>query len=159
MDLLKSQEIDLDYILALIFDKNKTMKSKDSLIDEIRRMIRSSVASRAKESFVVDFINQSNLDEIQDKASVIEAFYLFVQKEQVKEASQLIEEEQLNVEAAKRYILNSLKREFASDKGTEINETIPNYTPLKQECVIKKKNVLKRISEFVDKFKGVGGSV
>jgi len=31
VDLLKSQEINLDYILELIFDKNKKVKSKGDL--------------------------------------------------------------------------------------------------------------------------------
>src|SRR5690606_35609573 len=43
VDLLKSQEINLDYILELIFENNKKNKSKDSLITEIRRVIRSSI--------------------------------------------------------------------------------------------------------------------
>lgn len=49
----------------------------------------------------MDFINQTDLDEMQDKASIIDAFFQFAQKEQKKEAETLINEEQLNVEAAK----------------------------------------------------------
>jgi type I restriction enzyme R subunit len=71
IDLLKSQEINLDYILELIFEHHKKNKDKVSLIDEIRRVIRASIGNRAKESLVVDFINQTNLDEISDKASII----------------------------------------------------------------------------------------
>ncbi|MEG1196730.1 MAG: type I restriction endonuclease subunit R, partial [Clostridia bacterium] len=33
VDLLKSQEINLDYILELIFEKNKNVKDKETLID------------------------------------------------------------------------------------------------------------------------------
>ena len=49
VDLLKSQEIDLDYILELIFEKKKKKMDKSSLTEEIRRVIRSSVENRAKE--------------------------------------------------------------------------------------------------------------
>ena len=52
VDLLKSQEINLDYILELIFEHNKKTKDKDTLITEIRRVIRASVGNRAKESLV-----------------------------------------------------------------------------------------------------------
>ncbi|EKO3764340.1 type I restriction endonuclease subunit R, partial [Vibrio metschnikovii] len=86
VDLLKSQEINLDYILELIFDHNKKNKSKEGLIEEVRRMIRGSLGNRAKESLVVDFINQTNLDEINDKASIIDAFFKFAQAEQKREA-------------------------------------------------------------------------
>ncbi|HIO03266.1 MAG TPA: HsdR family type I site-specific deoxyribonuclease, partial [Alphaproteobacteria bacterium] len=49
VDLLKSQEINLDYILELIFEHNKKTKSKSDLIDEVRRLIRASLGNRAKE--------------------------------------------------------------------------------------------------------------
>src|SRR5699024_9312818 len=39
VDLLKSQEINLDYILELIFEHKKKTKSKADLVDEIRRVI------------------------------------------------------------------------------------------------------------------------
>lgn len=113
VDSLKSQEINLDYILELIFEHNKKVKDKASLVEEVRRLIRSSVGNRAKESLVVDFINQTDLDKIQDKASTIDAFFSFAQTEQKREAEELINAEELNVEAAKRYILASLKREYA----------------------------------------------
>jgi type I restriction enzyme R subunit len=71
---LKSQEINLDYILELIFEHNKKTKDKDTLITEIRRVIRASVGNRAKESLVVDFINETDLDTLQDKANVIDSF-------------------------------------------------------------------------------------
>lgn len=74
VDLLKSQEINLDYILELIFEHNKRRMDKVSLIDEIRRVIRASIGNRAKESLIVDFINDTDLDSIIDKAGIIEAF-------------------------------------------------------------------------------------
>ncbi|MGY0408385.1 MAG: type I restriction endonuclease subunit R, EcoR124 family, partial [Polaribacter sp.] len=60
VDLLKSQEINLDYILELLFDSNKKTKDKPELIEEIRRVIRASIGNRAKESLVVDFINETD---------------------------------------------------------------------------------------------------
>ena len=157
VDLLKSQEINLDYILELIFEKNKKSKDKASLVEEVRRLIRSSVGNRAKESLVVDFINQTNLDEIHDKASIIDAFFLFSQAEQKREAEELINTEELNEEAAKRYILASLKREYASENGTELNEILPKMSPLNPKYLTKKQTVFQKIATFVEKFKGIGG--
>ncbi len=159
VDLLKSQEINLDYILELIFEKNKNVKDKGLLVEEVRRLIRSSVGNRAKESLVVDFINQTDLDKIQDKANIIDAFFSFAQAEQKREAEELITSEELNEEAAKRYILASLKREFASENGTELNEILPKMSPLNPKYLTKKQSVFQKISAFVEKFKGVGGRV
>lgn len=159
IDLLKSQEINLDYILELIFEHNKKTKSKADLVDEVRRVIRASLGNRAKEGLVVDFINQTDLDQIGDKASVIEAFFAYAQAEQQREAEALINEEKLNEEQAKRYIANSLRREYASDAGTELNTILPKMSPLNPQYLTKKQTVFQKIAAFVEKFKGVGGAV
>ncbi|MNM67197.1 Type I restriction enzyme [compost metagenome] len=159
VDLLRSQEINLDYILELIFEHNKTVKDKVSLVEDVRRVIRASLGNRAKESLLVDFINQTDLDQIGEKASVIDAFFTFAQAEQQREAQELICTENLNAEAARRYITNSLKREFASDNGTELNAVLPKMSPLNPQYLTKKQSVFQKIAAFVEKFKGVGGKV
>lgn len=159
IDLLKSQEINLDYILELIFEHNKKVKDKVALVEEVRRVIRASLGNRAKESLIVDFINQTNLDSIGDKASVIDEFFKFAQAEQLREANELISDENLNEEAAKRYIVASLKREYASENGTELNEILPKMSPLNPQYLTKKQTVFQKIAAFVEKFKGVGGKV
>lgn len=159
VDLLKSQEINLDYILELIFEHNKKIKSKSDLVDEVRRVIRASLGNRAKESLLVDFINQTDLDQPGDKASLIDAFFTFAQVEQRREAQELITAENLNVEAARRYITTSLKREFASDNGTELNAALPKMSPLNPQYLTKKQSVFQKIAAFVEKFKGIGGQV
>ncbi len=159
VDLLKSQEINLDYILELIFEHNKKTKNKEDLIDEVRRVIRASIGSRAKESLIVDFINQTNLDDIGDKATVIDTFFKFAQKEQKREAVELIQSEGLNEEEARRYIKASLKREYATENGTALNAALPKMSPLNPQYKTKKQTVFEKISTFVEKFKGVGGQI
>ena len=138
---------------------NKKTKDKGFLVEEVRRLIRSSVGNRSKESLVVDFINQTDLDKIQDKATIIDAFFSFAQTEQKREVEELISEEKLNEEAAKRYIVSSLKREYASENGTELNEILPKMSPLNPQYLTKKQTVFQKIAAFVEKFKGVGGKV
>ncbi|WP_276974445.1 type I restriction endonuclease subunit R, partial [Flavobacterium filum] len=154
VDLLKSQEINLDYILELIFENNKKTKDKDTLITEIRRVIRASLGNRAKESLVVDFINETELDKLQDKANVIDSFFVFAQSKQKAEALELITEENLNLEEAKRYITASLKREYASENGTELNAILPKMSPLNPQYLTKKQSVFQKLVSFVEKFKG-----
>lgn len=159
VDLLKSQEINLDYILELIFEHNKKNKNKSDLIDEVRRLIRASLGNRAKESLIVDFINKTNLDDISEKANIIDAFFKFAQAEQQREADELIKSEGLNVAEAKRYISTSLKREYASENGTELNSTLPKMSPLNPQFKTKKQTVFQKIAAFIEKFKGVGGKL
>ena len=159
IDLLKSQEINLDYILELIFEHNKKTKNKASLIDEVRRIIRASVGNRAKESLIVDFINEHDLDTMTDKASIIESFFEYAQAKQKQEATELILSENLNEQEAKRYITTSLKREFVNDNGTDFNEILPKMSPLNPQYLTKKHKVLQLIVAFVEKFKGIGGKL
>lgn len=159
IDLLKSQEINLDYILELIFEHNKKAKDKATLIEEIRRVIRASVGNRAKESLVVDFINETDLDTLQDKANVIDSFFSYAQSKQKAEASDLILDENLNAEEAKRYITTSLKREYASENGTELNALLPKMSPLNPQYLTIKQRVFQKLTLFIEKFKGVGGQL
>ncbi|WP_349763169.1 type I restriction endonuclease subunit R [Fusobacterium sp. SYSU M8D902] len=156
IDLLKSQEINLSYILGLIFEKNKKLTSKELLVEDIRRLIRASIGNRAKESLIVDFINKTDLNKFEDKASVIEGFFNFAKEERAIEEAKLIDEEKLNKDMAKRYISRSLKREYASENGTELNEVMPKMSPLNPNYLPKKKSIFEKISAFVEKFKGIG---
>jgi type I restriction enzyme R subunit len=159
VDLLKSLEINLDYILEQIFEKHRKVKDKATLVEDVRRIIRSSIGNRAKESLVVDFINQTDLDTIDHKAGIIDAFFTFARAEQQREAEELISAENLNAEAAKRYIATSIKREYASDSGTELNAILPKMSPLNPQYLTIKQVVFRKIGAFVEKFKGVGGKV
>ena len=157
VDLLKSQDIDLDYILELIFDKNKSARNKEALVEDIRRLIRGSLGHRARESLIVDFINRTDLDLFGDRTSMVEAFLAFAKEEQNREMENLIATEGLNSGPARDYILLSVGRGFASENGNMLDKALPRISPLKPEFHTKKNTVFKRISEFVEKFKGLTG--
>ncbi|RXE72078.1 type I restriction endonuclease subunit R [Xylanibacter muris] len=155
IDLLKSQEINLDYILELIYEHNKKIENKIDLIEEIRRIIRASVGNRAKESLIVDYINNTNLDTITDKANILESFYTYARCRLKKEATALIAEENLNEEEARRYIALALKRGYVSENGTDLNNILPKMSPLNPMYLTKKHKVLQLIVSFVEKFKEI----
>ena len=159
VELLKSQEINLDYILELIFETNKKVSDKDELVSEITRTIRASLGNRAKEDLIVAFIHDSDLDSFADKSDIIEQFFIFAQGEQKREADELIRIEGLNEQSAKRYIQASLKREYASENGNDLNEALPKMSPLNPQYRTKKQTVFQKISSFVEKFKGIGGDI
>lgn len=159
IDLLKSQEIDLDYILGLIFEHNRKTKDKPALVDEVRRVIRASIGNRAKESLLVDFINETDLESMRDKTDIIAAFFTYAQEKQKKEADALITEEKLNEEAAKRYIQTSLKRKYASENGADLNAILPKMSPLNPQYLTKKQSVFQKIVAFIEKFRDIGGQI
>ena len=159
VELLKSQEINLDYILELIFETNQKVSDKDRLIEEITRTICASLGQRAKESLIVDFINVSNLDSFSEKSDILEQFYTFARQKQKEAVANLIETEGLNVESASRYIQMSLKREYASENGNALNEALPKMSPLNPQYRTKKQTVFEKIVDLVEIFKGIGGEI
>ena len=153
VELLKSQEINLDYILELIFDGKE--KDKDSLAEDIRRLIRTSIGNRAKESLLVDFIYQANFSTIEDKPAIIAAFFTYAQERQREEAADLIAQENLNPEAAMRYIQASLHKGYPSENGTDLTEILPKMSPLNPQYLSKKQTVFQKIAAFIEKYKGI----
>lgn len=75
IELLKTDEINLDYILALIVEKSKNSESKEAMKAEVSRVIRSSIDIRAKEELVIGFINDTDLQKLKDHDGIINAFY------------------------------------------------------------------------------------
>ncbi|MDY6063288.1 MAG: hypothetical protein SPI53_05825 [Erysipelotrichaceae bacterium] len=90
IDLLKTDEINLDYILALILEKSKENDDVESLKAEVRRVIRSSFGTRAKEELIMDFINVTRLSELKNTDDILEAFYSFARKEKEVKIKDLI---------------------------------------------------------------------
>lgn len=110
-------------------------------------------------SLIVDLINQTDPDKLADKSCIIDEFFKFAQAEQQREVTELIQEEGLNEDAVKRYIAASLKREYATENGTALNEALPKMSPLSPQYKTKKQSVFQRIVALVEKFKGVGGAL
>ena len=159
IDLIKSQEINLDFILELILENSKKFEDKTKVIEEMQRMVRSTQKNRAKEPLLIDFINTIEINEALDKSGIIDAFFDFAKAELKREIDELINNLSLNEDNAKRYITKSLQKQFADDKGTEINGIFPSYSPLNSKHRENKRRVHQRIVEFVAKYAGVGDAV
>jgi type I restriction enzyme R subunit len=53
-----------------------------------------------------------------------------LKSEREHDAGELVTTENLNSEEARPNIISSLKREYASDAGTELNSVLPKMSPL-----------------------------
>jgi len=113
----------------------------------------------AKEDLIVQFIEHTDLDSMKKPADVIDAFFEYAQNQQKNEAYEIIKSEGLLEEPAKRYMAVSLRNEYTDDSGDMLNQALPKMSPLNPEFIPKKRTVFERISDFVDKFKGIGGGV
>lgn len=154
IDLLKTDEINLDYILNLILQKARENNDIEAIKAEVRRVIRSSLGTRAKEDLIMDFISKTRLSELRNSDNIIETFYNFAKKEKEVKINQLIAEENLN-ENANRFIEKSIFKGFVEYSGDELDGIVP---PLSRRGGVREKKkeiVLEKIRKIVDVFEGI----
>lgn len=154
IDLLKTDEINLDYILSLILEKSKENSDVESLKVEVRRTIRSSFDTRAKEELVMGFINNTRLSELKNSDDILEAFYGFAKKEKERNIIFLIEEENLK-EGSKRFIEKAISKGFVEYAGDELDRIIPPVSRRHGARDKKKESVLGKIRKIVEVFSGI----
>ena len=155
IDLLKTEEVNLDYILALILEKSREQGANDeSIKEDIRRLIRSSVGARAKEELIIEFINRTDLSRLERNEDIIEAFYTYAKIEKEKEIDKLIEEENLK-EKSKKFIEKSINKGHVVQGGTELDEVLPSVTRRGGAREAKKQSVLNKLKEIVKVFVGI----
>ena len=155
IDLLKTEEVNLDYILALILEKAKEQgTNNETLKEEIRRLIRSSLGTRAKEELIIEFINRTDLTKFDKNEDILEAFYAYAKIEKEQKINELISEENLK-EKSKKFIEKSISRGYVSQGGTELDDVLPPVGRRGGAREVKKQSVLSKLKDIVKVFVGI----
>ena len=154
IDLLKTDEINLDYILSLILKKSEEHDDIESLKSEIRRIIRTSLGTRAKEDLVMNFINKTDLSELKNSSDILESFYKYANEEKKIKINELIENEGLKKDS-ERFIERSINRGFIDYAGAELDSILPPTSRRKGAREAKKQTVLQKIRNIVEIFIGI----
>jgi len=154
IDLLKTDEINLDYILALILEKSKENDDIDSLKAEVCRVIRSSLGTRAKEKLIINFINKTRLSDLRTTDDILESFYSFAKKEKMNKINCLVEEEKLK-ENSKYFIEKAIGKGYVEYAGDELDSIIPATSRRHGAREKKKESVLEKIRNIVEVFVGI----
>ena len=155
IDLLKTEEVNLDYILALILEKAKEQgTNNETLKEEIRRLIRSSLGTRAKEELIIEFINRTDLTKFDKNEDILEAFYEYAKIEKEQKINELIYEENLK-EKSKKFIEKSISRGYVAQGGTELDDVLPPVGRRGGAREVKKQSVLSKLKDIVKVFVGI----
>lgn len=154
IDLLKTDEINLDYILALILEKSKEHDNIEELKKEVRRVIRSSLGTRAKEELIIKFINSTRLSDLKNTDTILESFYNFARKEKDEKIKSLVLEENLK-ENSRHFIERSINKGYVEYMGDELDKIIPPTSRRHGAREKKKEQVLEKIKKIVDVFVGI----
>lgn len=154
IDLLKTDEINLDYILKIIIDKVKEVDSVDKLKSDVIRLIRSSMESRPKENLILEFINKIDIRDKKSLENIVENFYIYARDVKNIEIQGLINEEKLK-EGAERFIQNSIEKGEVIEGGNELNSVLPALGRRGGARLEKKKQVYDKIKDLVNVFVGI----
>jgi len=154
IELLKTDEINLDYILTLILEKSKGNDDSKVLEEEIRRVIRSSIGTRAKEQLIIDYIQDTDLTQLKSNEEILASFYEYARKQKKIQIDNLVETERLqgNYEI---YIEKSIKKGYADSGGAELDSLLPATSRIGGAREAKKQTVLEKIQELVSIFIGI----
>ena len=151
IELLKTDEINLDYILALIVEKSKNSESKEAMKAEVSRVIRSSIDIRAKEELVIGY---TDLQKLKDHDGIINAFYEYGKERKKIAIHDLAESEKL-VADYQLFIDKSIQRGYAENSGTDLDSIIPPTSRRQGARERKKQEVLRKIQLLVETYSGI----
>ena len=155
MELMKSIEINIDYILFLVGQLNGEDKHDREIIIKAMKSVQASPDLRNKEELIRQFIESHTPD-----TDVHNQWSEFVRQNQHKEIEAIIKDENLNRSKTLDFIKQSFRDGEVRESGTGIAEILPpmglfgNAGARRAE---KKKTVIKRLKEFFDRFFDISG--
>lgn len=155
MELMKSIEINIDYILFLVGLLNGEDSHDREIIIKAMKSVQASPDLRNKEELIRQFIESHTPD-----TDVNNQWSEFVRQSQRKEIEAIIEEENLNRSKALDFIEQSFRNGEVRESGTGIAEILPPMRMFGNAGVRraeKKKTVIKRLKEFFDRFFDISG--
>lgn len=151
VDLLRTDEINLDYIVNLLYEKR--MEERKVLEDDIERIMSSSIATRPQIDLMKKFIRSYKLDEFNGADDFTSAFYNYAKKEKESDIEELVKTERLK-EGASEYIRKTIDRGYVENTGTELDSIVVG-SRIGGERQKKKKNLIIKLKGLVGKFLGV----
>lgn len=154
IELLKTDEINLDFILELIIKKKKQGDSFEIILEEIKRIIRSNIDIRAKEDLIISYLKQNNRGEFDDYEQILSSFYSYAKVKKVEAINQIIEDEKLK-DGANNFIEKSISRGSISIVGTELNDILPPLSRRAGAKEKKKQDVLTKIEQIINIYKEI----
>jgi type I restriction enzyme R subunit len=150
IELVKQIQINVDYILMLVGDLQKTKGDKNKeLRSKIDKTINSSFVLRSKKDLIIEFI-----DSINNQSNVEELWKEFIEEQKRKELDSLIIEDNLDPEATKVFMEKSISQGELKTSGTAISKLLPArdiFSP-NYEYGILKAIVIDKLQKFFERF-------
>ena len=150
LELIRQVDVNIDYILILVA-KYKDSKCKDkTILDNIDKAVRSSIALRSKKELIDMFIDRVNVE-----TKVVEDWRSFVSQEAQKDLTAIIKEENLKEKETRKLIENAFRDGAIKSGGLDTDKILPPTSIFSGAREEKKKNVIAKLMKFFEKYFGV----
>ncbi|MGI6729245.1 MAG: type I restriction endonuclease subunit R, EcoR124 family [Bacilli bacterium] len=154
IELVKSVEVNIDYILMLVAKyQEENMKDKEIEV-KISKAIDSSPTLRNKKDLILRFIDSININ-----SEIVDEWKIYIEKAKEIELDKIIEEENLNKEETINFVKQSFEVGEIKRFGADVARILPP-TPMfgkdnaaKRE--IKKEIVIGKLLIFIERFFGL----
>ena len=154
IELIKSVEINVDYILMLVEEylKKKGQAGDQEIRDSIRRAVSSSPSLRSKKDLIDKFV-----DSVSIKSDLGSAWISFVEAKMREDLDRIIKDESLHSSEAKIFVNNAFRDGAIPKTGTAITKILPPTAIFGQNnnYAIKKQAVINRLDRFFERFYGL----
>lgn len=155
MELIKTIDINIDYILNLVEKYNNSNKQDKEILVSIDKAILATSGLRNKKDLIEQFIKSLNQD-----SDVYKDFEIFIDNKKKEELDKIIIEEKLNRDETYNFIKKSFKQGKIEVYGTEISKILPQMSRFSKDGSrsIKKQRVLEKLLQFFDRFFNISSS-
>ena len=155
MELMKTIEINIDYILFLVSQLTGEESNDREIIIKVMKSVEASPDLRNKEELIHDFIDKHTPGN-----DVHDQWQDFVRESQKKEIEKIISEEKLKRDKALEYVSQAFRDGEVRDGGTALANILPPmglFGNAGAKRAEKKKTVLQKIKDFFDRFFDISG--
>ena len=149
IDLIKSVEINIDYILMLIEKYHSTNCQDKEIVASIRKAIDSTIELRSKKMLIEAFIESVNVD-----SNVSEDWLRFVDEQSEKDLLEIIAEENLKEAETFKFMENAFREGAIKTIGTDIDKILPPMSLFGGRAK-KKQIVLEKLNKYFEKYEGL----
>ncbi len=154
IELIKSVEVNVDYILMLVekYLKQKGESAGKEIRSTIERAINASPSLRSKKDLIDQFV-----DSVSTKSEIDNAWVNFIGTKKREELDQIIVDECLDASKAREFMENAFRAGAIQVAGTAITKILPPTSRFRpnNDHAIKKQAVLNKLERFFERFYGL----
>jgi len=157
IELIKQVEINVDYILMLVEKWRRSRGDGDDreIRAAITRAVDASPSLRSKKDLIEAFV-----DSVSPSGEIDEEWQAFIRARREAELAAIIESEGLRPDETRAFVDTAFRDGAIQSGGTAITQVLPPVSRFSPDGAHgeKKQRVLTRLSEFFERFFGLGAS-